>query len=137
MDTKKMKEESVLDLLNTVSKEQMKLCTKKASYLVIAIFTSAWGFLFTAKYDLDKFLLSLTILCAILYFFFLIYREYHFACRVRILHEQCLKQKITIEEVNDTYNKLSDWTYKIFRSQLIFLALMVLVMGIYIVRILW
>ena len=131
-----MKEENILNLFNRVGEEQMKLCTKKASYLVLVIFTSAWGFLFTAKYDLDKFLLSLTILCAILYFFFEIYREFRFACRVRILHEQCLKQKIAIDEVSNVYNQLSDWTYKIFRNQLIFLVLMVLIMGIYVVRIL-
>ena len=132
-----MKKDDILELLNKSGEEQIKLCTKKATCLALIILVSAWGFLFRAKYDLDKFLLSLTILCAFLYFFYEIYREFHFACRVRILHERCFRQKITDEEVNNAYNELSDWTYKIFRNQLLFLALMVLVMAIYVFRILW
>lgn len=99
--------------LKKTSKRQINSCIKRSNQIVLGIFATAWGFIFTTNGDFNKFLLSIVILLVVCYFICTLFRQYYFALYVRKLHELSLDKKCDEWKILEQFNKKSDWTVKL------------------------
>ncbi len=127
----------ILYQLEYSASKQADSCSKKSDRLIYVMFLSAWGFLFKSSTNIDKFILGITVILAVIYFACKIFRLYLFSAFARNMFKRILNNEVSYEEAHNLYNQKSDWTFNVLEVQLVILVLMVISLCFYIIKLLW
>lgn len=133
------KEIQLLDELNSIQKEKNEVCRKSSWSAVATIVGATWGLIL--KDDISgpavnniicNIILLLLLASAVVFFSLEGWRTSRESQSARNLHEQiCKGNDIDDIEVVAQINKVSDWSYRVFRHELLLCGFMMLLLFVF------
>lgn len=119
------------NIIDESQHEATQKCTANGKYFATSLLVAAWGFLFEEELPFMRILLIATIILGLIYFACDTWRSFKIANDIHKLWKKERSDNNTYKDICRSFNKMSDWSFCIFKIQLVLLVLIVLVFIIY------